>query len=131
MNFTQLCAVIALLTISHKMPQATRTQVSPKTSVRDVPTVTVCQLIRHPITYNQKTVRLTAILATHYHGPYIYDPECKAADSIIDVIEAVSFVVDSKVKETLDDVMKAVCNEHRVCRGRVTVIARLKDSDDG
>jgi hypothetical protein len=51
---------------------------------RNMPTVSLCDVVNHPARYKNKIIRVEAIYLVHYHGAFLYGARCNEPRMYVD-----------------------------------------------
>src|SRR6266700_754323 len=88
-----LPTIIIVFLILHGVPFAQQS----RNSSDQLPTLTYCDLVHEPLTYDKKEVRVRAVYLDGFEASIFYDPECATKGTWVKFDIAAETATDKKV----------------------------------
>ncbi|HEV7680518.1 MAG TPA: hypothetical protein VGO68_00230 [Pyrinomonadaceae bacterium] len=99
---------------------------SPTVAQQEVPTVDFCELVKHPETYFDKTIRITAAYQIGYEGSNLNNVHCVRSHD--DSIGAGFVRIDEAQSKTVNRGVEMIMSGKAGEQPRVTVVGMLRNS---
>lgn len=119
---------VALLLLANQRVGIAQSRNSAEKS--QVQVVDFCEMMNHPDSYHDKTVRVSAMYAANSEGAVFFDDNCKKSESQPNVVASAKFTGSrEEIKRSLKEIQKASNKKSGVPQVvRVTMIAVFRDN---